>query len=206
MFVLDAKVEVWRSINGRIDWYREFEGLHRVTTRSIDENGNKLFVSSGSGLNDFLGRTAICYKAGTIRADKNAPAETVMKEYAEENCGMTADSTVVGRLSQGGLPGFTVETDFGRGKSWYGSKAYENLLEALKDIANDTGVDFQVHSNGLAQWIFRTYINQLGNDRTATNIGADGKNDAGEHVSSGVYFYSIQAGKYTATMKMIVVQ
>jgi len=32
----------------------------------------------------------------------------------------------------------------------------------------------------------------------------DGKNDAGEHVSSGVYFYSIQAGKYTATMKMTI--
>jgi len=32
----------------------------------------------------------------------------------------------------------------------------------------------------------------------------DGKNDAGEIVSSGVYFYSIQAGKYSFTRKMIV--
>jgi len=32
----------------------------------------------------------------------------------------------------------------------------------------------------------------------------DGKNDTGEHVSSGVYFYNIQAGEYTATMKMTI--
>ena len=32
----------------------------------------------------------------------------------------------------------------------------------------------------------------------------DGKNEAGEQVASGVYFYSIQAGDFTATKKMIV--
>jgi flagellar hook assembly protein FlgD len=32
----------------------------------------------------------------------------------------------------------------------------------------------------------------------------DGRNEAGERVSSGVYFYNIQAGNYNATMKMIV--
>ena len=32
----------------------------------------------------------------------------------------------------------------------------------------------------------------------------DGKNEAGERVSSGVYFYMIQAGKFTATRKMAI--
>jgi len=32
----------------------------------------------------------------------------------------------------------------------------------------------------------------------------DGKSDAGDIVSSGVYFYTIQAGKFTATKKMVV--
>ncbi len=32
----------------------------------------------------------------------------------------------------------------------------------------------------------------------------DGRNEAGEQVSSGVYFYSIQAGDFAATKKMVV--
>jgi hypothetical protein len=32
----------------------------------------------------------------------------------------------------------------------------------------------------------------------------DGRNEAGEGVSSGVYFYTIQAGDFTATKKMII--
>ncbi|MDQ1328381.1 MAG: hypothetical protein QG641_1666, partial [Candidatus Poribacteria bacterium] len=34
----------------------------------------------------------------------------------------------------------------------------------------------------------------------------DGKNAAGERVVSGIYFYTIQAGKFTATRRMIVMQ
>ena len=34
----------------------------------------------------------------------------------------------------------------------------------------------------------------------------DGRNEAGEHVSSGVYFYSIKAGALTATRKMVIVE
>jgi flagellar hook assembly protein FlgD len=34
----------------------------------------------------------------------------------------------------------------------------------------------------------------------------DGRNQAGEGVSSGVYFYSMEAEKYKATKKMLVVK
>ena len=34
----------------------------------------------------------------------------------------------------------------------------------------------------------------------------DGKNEAGEEISSGVYFYTIQAGKYVATRKMLMLK
>ena len=32
----------------------------------------------------------------------------------------------------------------------------------------------------------------------------DGRNEAGEHVASGVYFYLLRAGEYAATKKMVV--
>ena len=34
----------------------------------------------------------------------------------------------------------------------------------------------------------------------------DGNNEAGEDVASGVYFYTIRAGDFTATKKMVVVR
>jgi len=34
----------------------------------------------------------------------------------------------------------------------------------------------------------------------------DGTNRAGERVASGLYFYSIQAGDYTATRKMLMIK
>jgi len=34
----------------------------------------------------------------------------------------------------------------------------------------------------------------------------DGRDNSGEKVSSGVYFYSVRAGEYTATRKMIVIE
>jgi len=34
----------------------------------------------------------------------------------------------------------------------------------------------------------------------------DGRDNSGEKVSSGVYFYSVRAGGYTATRKMIVIE
>jgi len=41
---------------------------------------------------------------------------------------------------------------------------------------------------------------------TSKNAAAywDGKNEAGEQVSSGVYFYNIRAGDFNATKKMVI--
>jgi len=34
----------------------------------------------------------------------------------------------------------------------------------------------------------------------------DGRDDAGENVASGVYFYTLQAGRFSATRKMMVIK
>lgn len=179
LFELDGQVEVWRSIPGTLDWYPEFEGFHRKVVRDTNEKGEKTYESHGVGYNDLLARTTIAYKGGTIRSDKSDAAETVMKEYVDENCTPTGDLTVVGRLNydddlgaflyNSALPGFTVETDGGNGSTWTGSRPCENLLDVLQDIANFSNIDFQVVGTGEAQFEFRTYVGQLGSDRTFGN-------------------------------------
>ena len=85
-FVLDGQVEIYRSVPGvGLGWYVEFAGFHRKEDETITKNKRQIFKSTGVGYNSLLERTNIAYKEGTIRADKFATAETVMKEYVEEN-------------------------------------------------------------------------------------------------------------------------
>jgi hypothetical protein len=133
------------------------------------------------GVMDILRRKRISYKAGTIYADKNDPTETVLKEYVEENCGPSA-TMANGRLFSGVIPYFTVEGDTMLGPDWYGSRAYENLLDVCQEIAGIGAVDFDVVPNpSIPNMQFKTYVNQLGADRTNTSIGTDGKNASGNY-------------------------
>lgn len=171
LFQLDCQLEVWRAVLGAgVKWYRDFEGLHRKSELNVDSDGRYVFISSGVGYNELLARSVIAYKAGTIRADKDCAAETAMKEYVEENCGPTADDTVVGRLYQGGLPNFYTEPDTGRGPIWVGSRAYENLLDVVREIAIVSKIDFQVISAGEAAFMFVVLPNQFGVNRTVTAL------------------------------------
>jgi hypothetical protein len=53
---------------------------------------------------------------------------------------------------------------------------------------------------------------EVGHQQPATYVARDkaiyfdGRNNNGEHVSSGVYFYRLQAGDYTATKKMVILK
>lgn len=178
-FILDAIFEVHRSIPGvGVDWYVDFRGLNRIATDKSDKRGDS-FVSKGFSLNDFLARTRIAYKAGTIKADKDAPAETAMKEYVEENCGPSA-TIANGREAEGYLSGFSTDTTTGAGGEWAGSRAFENLLDVLKEISNFARIDFAVEYTGPAQFEFRTYADQLGDDRTDLGYNSiTGKNGSG---------------------------
>ena len=196
LFQLDGQLEVWRSLPELgLGWYLDFEGFHRKEERVTASDGKRTFISTGVGYNDLLARTAILFKEGTIRAEKNAPAETVMKEYVTENCTSKGDDrTVVGRLNYDehrnndagqvmyatALPGFGVDRDNYGGPTWQGERAYENLLTTLQDIANTTGVDFQVVGTGNARFTFYTFLNGLGLDRRFVLIDtASGLNQSG---------------------------
>jgi len=184
LFDLDYLIDVQRSVPGcGLDWYTDYGGFHRDPTYSF-QNRKYVYQSKGVGLNDLLMRTRIAYKGGTIRAEKNAPADTVMKEYVEENCGVSA-TVANGRESEGTLPGFTVEASAGTGVVWGGSKEFENLLDILKLLGMYTDMDFAVIANdntstGVPGFLFKTYNNHMGKDRTTVGLNnTTGLNAAG---------------------------
>lgn len=215
LFELDGQVEVYRRIPGVKDWYLEFEGLHRKAEKVLNEDGSILFSSTGVGYNDMLARTIVSYKQGTIRAAKNCSAETAMKEYVTENC-IVEDATVVGRLSEGYLPGFSVEPDktLTAGfaiPNWSGDKAYENLLDVLKEIATLSGIDFAVVGDGPALFVFNTYLQGMGLNKTYHTVTSSGKNEYGNiPVVLADRFGSIAGGTYDddrlAESNVVVVQ
>lgn len=179
LFELDGQVEVYRSYpEFDVDWYLEFEGFHRTKTRQTFTDGNRYFTSGSRGYNDLLRRRIVAYYAGTDYANKSDIGETAMKEYVEENCAASATSPP--RIANGVITGFTVEADNLNGDPWAGSKAYINILDVCQDIANNSGIDFKVRGNGAAQFVFRVYDGQLGDDRSVTGLdSATGLNGAG---------------------------
>jgi hypothetical protein len=197
-FVVDGQLQIYREVPGvGLDRYVEFEGLHRASTEKIDKNKRDIFTSSGVGFNSFLERTNIAYREGTIRADKYDVAETVMKEYVEENCGPSA-TVANGRIIDGVLPYFTVQRDARQGPLWSGSRAFENLLDSLQAISSYAGVDFDVIRLGYPGFVFLTYHLLKGADRTTIGLdSATGKNAAGnEPVTLSVSLGNLQEATY----------
>lgn len=189
LFEVNYRFEVWRSVpDCGLDYYKEFEGLHETQRRAVDSSGNRTFTSEGIGLNGLLVRRVIAYPNGTVMAEKDAPAETAMKEYVIENCGNGA--TVLGGRyfdcsgaiygTPGDMANFNVALDLSRGGLWQGSRGFHNLMDVLKDISESKLVDFEVHSLNETEVEFEVYPDQIGEDRTRTNIDpVTGLNGAG---------------------------
>ena len=175
----DGYIEIKRSIPGVLDWYTEFEGHIEDSNRLLFENGNFQLTTVGSGFNGLLGRRIVAYRDDTSYARKSDAAETVMKEYVEENCGPSA-LAVNNRLLDGVIAGFSVQADAANGDNWEGDRSGKLLIEVLEEISNFSGIDYQVVGTGNATYEFRTYIGQLGADKTTNGLDAvTGLNAAG---------------------------
>jgi len=194
LFELDGQIEVWRSVPGAgLDWYLEFESVIRDTVRQTLANGAKHFTALAFGPNSFLARRIISYFASSPFASKSAPAETVMKEFVDENLGPGATAPPRPWIP-GVMPGFSVQADSGWGGVWTGDRAFRNLLEVLQEIANFSGLDFNVVGIGPGAWEFRTYPGQLGQDRTTNGLdAATGLNAAG----NAPVVFSLEYGNMT---------
>lgn len=179
LFELDGQVEIYRSdAQYGIDWYLEFEGFHRNFTKETFENGRQTYTSYGRSYNDLLNRRHILYYSQTAYASKSGVAETVMKEFVDENAGPSATNPP--RLANGVTLGLSMEADAARGENWEGSKAWQNLMTVCQQIAIVGNIDFNIVGTGAQTFTFMTYLGQLGTDRTNDGLSLiTGLNGAG---------------------------
>jgi hypothetical protein len=90
---------------------------------------------------------------------------------------------------------------------WALNQNYPNPAQAGTDIrfeiARSSNVSIKVY-NAMGQLVRTLENKRLQPGRYSTHW--DGTNSAGQRVSSGVYFYKMEAGQYGATKKMLVVK
>jgi alkaline phosphatase len=111
----------------------------------------------------------------------------------------------------------------GKKATTLGKVKYDSLQSALlQNYPNpfnpETWIPFQLEEDTEVKIVIYNTIGELirkidlGQKSTGIYINQDravywdGKNEVGEQVTSGIYFYTIHAGKYTATGKMLMVK
>jgi len=170
---LDYWLEFWRADDaGALDWYRDFVVLHRWDEFSQAGEGQITYTMRGRGLNDLLQAEPIRWYKGGPEAAKSAVAETVAKEYVNENVGPGA-TLGAGRDRAGNFQGLTIEITGGTGAVWDGDRANENLLDVLIELAEFAPGDFSLepnsfHPDAIAMQ-FQWKEDQWGLDKTFTN-------------------------------------
>lgn len=182
LFELDGQLEIWRrdiAASPQIPWTLDYEGFHRTDARWTINTGESLYASRGRQYADFLARRIILYPPESSQAAKNAAAETVIKEYVDENGGPGATSPPR-LLAAGTFAGLVIEVDAAGGLNWAGDRAYRNLLDVLQEIAAGANVDFGVVSTGPATFEFQAKAEPWGDDRTTVGLDpVTGLNGAG---------------------------
>ena len=167
---LDYIWEFWRRDPfGGLDWYRDFSGLHRYDSFVDDSEGQETYIPRGRGLNELIGAEPIRYDKGSAEAAKSGAAETVAKEYVEENIGPSA--LPVDRI----MPNLTVQVTAGTGNAWEGDRANKPLSDVLAELAEYAPGDFMIvdtsTGNATPAFEFQWKENQWGTDRTKENDG-----------------------------------
>jgi alkaline phosphatase len=111
----------------------------------------------------------------------------------------------------------------GKKATTLGKVKYDSLQSALlQNYPNpfnpETWIPFQLEEDAEVKMLIYNTIGELirkielGKKSTGIYISQDravywdGKNEVGEQVTSGIYFYTIDAGKYTATGKMLMLK
>ncbi len=162
-----GQIELWHK-NAALDipWQCFFYGLW-LEDYEFQRGQQLLFKAQVPSQRVKLSFDVVAFKASTANRARfvNAPAETVAKALVGYN--LTSAATIAnGRIYAGGSHGITVEADGGHGTLISDDFAFQNVLDAVQDVASNGGGDFDLVKIGAASWEFRWYAGQLGADHS----------------------------------------
>lgn len=170
---IDRRVIVWRKTKEGATPSIDFAGFVRGHRRTVDESGNIRRVIYGPDYNGLLASRIVAYTAGHARASVTDNSDDIMKLIVAYNLGASA-TTGNGRLKTNAFSStyFSTAADVSLGPSLSKGFAYRNCLDVLKELAGasrlaGTEVYFDIVPTGETTMEFRTYVGQLGKDRTA---------------------------------------
>ena len=183
LFTHDLIVEIWRSDPEiSLDWYKDFDGIILELDKKIAENSDRELSIRGAGLLEILSRRVVLYDQQDL-GEKWDWGEKVLKEYVKENAGSEALYSN-GRWVDGNIPTLSVEAYHPtlQGDEWTGEMAGSNLLDALKQVAELSNVDFTLEQDPLTPgyYIFKTHY-PYGKDLSTAGLSpVTGLNGAGQ--------------------------
>lgn len=160
LFPLDALIEVRRTSPSTGRLITEDTYFARMP-HHFREGNDERFLIGGVSLNHLLARRVIDPADDPLAAGgfstKSGAADSVLREYALEQCGASAST-----LRQ--FPDFAVATVSGTGLSVGRRLRYENLLDVFQEITEQSDVDFIIsRTSGRATELT---IATIGTDKT----------------------------------------
>lgn len=162
IFTVDSMIDVERTspLTGKLQIEDTY--LTRLLHRFRDGSEEK-FVVGGLSLNHLLARRVVDPADDPTAAGgystKAGPADDILFDYAEEQCGSVASA-----LRR--YPNFEVGPTASLGLPAGRRLRYENLLETFQEVANQSNIDFII--SRLTANLLRLTIAPIGSDRTRT--------------------------------------
>lgn len=168
---IDYKIEVWRSPEeGQA---LRLENAYLIRRIEIATNASAMTTRTlyGNDGNDLLNRRIVAWAAGSAQAEKTDFIDDMMKAIVRENLGALSGNDPGGYSRAFPAAFFSVAPDVGLGGSITKAFAYRNVLSILQDlseisrIAVSDQVYFWIAPANVTDYIFRTFIDQVGQDR-----------------------------------------
>lgn len=170
---LDYKIQVYRQPTGGVSAL-DFTCFLREFNTETTQQGQTFLKQTGFDMNHLLTRRIVAYYTDSANTTFTNNIDNIMKDVFEDNFLDNADYSGTPSPSRSiTTHGYSVQPDTSQGTSITKSFAWRNVLATLQDLqaigkANGTEVFFGLAYQGDADYEFRTWTGQPGQDRTVT--------------------------------------